>query len=111
MFIRNNIQFSEIVIEEKTIVECQVTRIKLGETYYCIINVYIPPYKTRLIMVNELSSIIRKLRQDFESDEFIMIGDFNMPHPNKEMRQILRFDFRQEHGQLYSHLTIIIRLH
>lgn len=80
IFIRNDIECSEIILTEKTIVECQITRFKIGDVFYCLLNVHIPPYRTRLTMVNELSRISRKLKGEYANDEIILPGDFNMPN-------------------------------
>lgn len=64
----------EILYEiEKTLIEIQIVRVKLGLKGIILINTYIPPYRARLSMVKELHDILNEI-------EIVMCGDFNMSH-------------------------------
>lgn len=51
----------------------------LGNTNYCLLNAYVPPYAALVIMMHELASTIGSIRNKFPTDEIILLGDFNLP--------------------------------
>lgn len=73
LFIRNDINI-EIILEQQTI------RIMLGASSYCIINVYLPPYRSRQTMIDEFAKILGHVRKSYGKGEIITVGDFNSPN-------------------------------
>lgn len=57
-FVRNDIVHFEVILKEKTLIESQAIRVKVGSAYYVVLNVYIPPDSTRPRMVDELNNQI-----------------------------------------------------
>lgn len=77
-FIRNTFECSIIQHSCKTIIEHIISRIKLGSSFVLLLNIYLPPYRTRNIMINEFQRILNKLHKDYPNDEIIVVGDFNL---------------------------------
>lgn len=78
IFIRRTIQYTELDILQSTALEHIIVRIKLGKKFFTFVNIYLPPYRTRLSMVSDLSIIMRNLRKANPSDDIVLVGDFNM---------------------------------
>lgn len=79
---KNSVEFAEIAITEKTPIEYQVIRIIIGDMFYWVMNVYLPPYRTELMMVTEIGQILHEIRTELKNDEIIMLGDFNFSQIN-----------------------------
>lgn len=77
VLIKNSIEAHDIVLVEHTRIELQAIRLKLVTMYYCLVNVYLPPYTTRSSMVYELSTVLSQIRKKFPLEEIIMLGVFN----------------------------------
>lgn len=78
IIIRNNIAYTEIPNHEQTLIEYITVRIKHGNRFIWLINVYAPLNTGTKRMINEIQLAVTKLRKSFANDEFIMVGDFNM---------------------------------
>lgn len=70
----------EVIPTEKTLIEIQTVRLKLGSKGIILINTYIPPYRARLSMVKELHDILIEIKIAYQNEEIVMCGDFNMSH-------------------------------
>lgn len=53
-FIRSKLHYTEV--------EHLIVRVKLRSAFYTFVNTYMPPYRTRLSMVTEVPSILKKVR-------------------------------------------------
>lgn len=60
--LRRNIEFTVLNINAETSLEHQIIRIKFGNDYFCLLNIYLPPYRARLTMVNEVAAILKNIR-------------------------------------------------
>lgn len=79
MCIKNGINFESVTVDLSTI-EFICARLIIGAKHYIITNVYIPPYRTRtLALLIEVSQLIASMRKQFDTDEIIIAGDFNLP--------------------------------
>lgn len=64
-------------ITEDTRIELQAIRCQFRARFYIVINCYLPPSTLRTSMVDDFSTVLSKIRNDFSSDEFVAVGDFN----------------------------------
>lgn len=66
----------------KDTLEIQATRIKVGRSFFVLINVYMPTYRTRYLLRSMIDSLTKSLdiiTRKFPHDKVVLIGDFNMP--------------------------------
>lgn len=79
-FIKRDLEFCELKINEKTYAEMLMFQVKIGMNKLIIMNVYFPPYETRMtmVMVSELARSLRRIRMEHIDAEIIAAGDFNM---------------------------------
>lgn len=77
ILIHNTLQFTRIPVFEHTKFELNVVRIRTGNKFLIIINVYFPPYDSRRTLVHQLDEILSNLKRTYPSDEFVLSGDFN----------------------------------
>lgn len=77
---RRNIDVSTIGFPP-TKLEVQAVRISDAEAGICLINAYVPPYRSgeRLSMFQELESVIQIVSENHPDDCVLLVGDFNMP--------------------------------
>lgn len=78
--IRDSIEYTELDLQigDKTSLEIQGIRVKIGADYFVILNAYLPPYSTRTSMVSEFRSALQLVNKHLSSDQILVIGYFNM---------------------------------
>lgn len=56
ILIKNNITYTEIDIGDESIMEYLAVRITIDDVNICLINCYVPPYRTKAVLIGELST-------------------------------------------------------
>lgn len=80
-FIKGEIDYETIEVAMKTTIEFVVFRITLEAKKIIVVNVYIPPYRQRMLaLVVEFSCLMERIRSIYIGDEIIVFGDFNLSH-------------------------------
>lgn len=79
-FIHNQYDYEEIRMSEKFLIEFQIFRVNIPSGKLYVMNIYMPPYKSRARMVTELDNILRHLLFQYRPKHFVMLGDFNLPN-------------------------------
>lgn len=82
-FIPNTISFENIKVN-KTISELRITKIKTSNTEFIIVNLHIPPYRSKNVMIDELKQSIKEVQKLHKNTQILIIGDFNMSGTNWE---------------------------
>lgn len=75
--IHKDVDYSIFQQEMRTMLEYNCIRINLGNMCLLLVNVYMPPERTRLNMVKKLRDLLEKYRSKYNTDQIILLGDFN----------------------------------
>lgn len=77
LFIRDGIEYMEIVNPQQTTIEMQALRITNAYRPIIVLNVYLPPYRSRVYMVDELANFVRYLKR-IKLDTVVIIISYTL---------------------------------
>lgn len=77
--IHKSIHFEIVNILVKTILEIQILELTIGNDKIILLNCYMQPARSRKKQIDELSQILKNVKQDFPNHLLILGGDFNIP--------------------------------
>lgn len=82
IFIRSNLNFVEIINPVDTTAEMHAIRITNTRNALVILNAYIPPYRARTSLINEVFEFIKYLKRIIHNLDLVVVGDLNLSNLN-----------------------------
>lgn len=65
-----------------TIIEFIVTLLNIDTYQIILVNIYLPPYKNRIKLIQELDFVLQTLRNNFPNIPIVICGDLNASRIN-----------------------------